>query len=243
MPRWAAIMRLPKPATVVRPLTSTAKNVLRGSRGPPPCRASRFEVKELATPESFRIDPVGHVPERPRLVAKLLRETVRVRLRASNVVALDRADELIEAREIVRDLLVALDVWPVLREEVASRGDEAEVTERVGERREVAEWIQHAVHAVADAIPDGERRQRGEHEVGSGTKAIDPEGLASIGVALLDVELPPRHVEEANDPDGRVHAEPRELAARPTNTPLQEIVHQALRHPEVVESAIESTLD
>src|SRR5439155_588612 len=79
MPRWGAIMRLPKPATVVRPLTSTAKNVLRGSRGPPPCRASRFEVKELATPESFRIDPVGHVPERPRLVAKLLRETVRVR--------------------------------------------------------------------------------------------------------------------------------------------------------------------
>src|SRR5436309_2328912 len=53
---------------------------------------------------------------------------------------------------------------------------------------------------------------------------------------------PSRHVEEANDPDGRVHAEPRELAARPTNTPLQEIVHQALRHPEVVESAIESPL-
>src|SRR5947208_4716189 len=135
MPRWAAIMRLPKPATVLRRLTMTARNLLRGGRGPPPCGASRFEVKERATPESCRIDPVGHVPERPRLVAKLLRETVRVRLRASNVVALDRDDELIEAREIVRDLLVTLDVWPVLREEVASRGDEAEVTERVGERR------------------------------------------------------------------------------------------------------------
>src|SRR2546428_380805 len=80
----------------------------------------RCEVEELATPESFRIDPVGHVPERPRLATKLLRETVRVRLRASDVVALDRDDELIEARAIVRDLLVTLDVWPVLWEEVAS---------------------------------------------------------------------------------------------------------------------------
>src|SRR2546430_419785 len=40
MPRWAAIMRLPKPTTVVRPLTKTAKNVLRG-RGASLGRAER----------------------------------------------------------------------------------------------------------------------------------------------------------------------------------------------------------
>src|SRR5207247_3563855 len=40
MPRWAAIMRLPKPTTVVRPLNSTARKVLRGRSGPPLSRPS-----------------------------------------------------------------------------------------------------------------------------------------------------------------------------------------------------------
>src|SRR2546429_431940 len=49
-------------------------------------------------------------------------------------------------------------------------------------------------------------------------------------------------VEAAGNPDRRVHAETSELTARPAKTPLQEVVHQALRHSEVVESAVESTL-
>src|SRR5207247_6526229 len=53
-----------------------------------------------------------------------------------DVVALDRDDELVEARKVVRYLLVTLDVQSVLREEIASRRDEAEVAERVGECRE-----------------------------------------------------------------------------------------------------------
>jgi len=55
------------------------------------------------------------------------------------------------------------------------------------------------------------------------------------------VELRPRDVEEADDPTSCSHRT-RELAAGPAETPLEEVVHQALRHSEVVESAIESTL-
>jgi hypothetical protein len=89
-------------------------------------------IEQLPTPEPLRIDPVGHVLERPGFAMELLCKTVRIRLRSCDVVALDRDDELVEARKVVRDLIVTLDVRPVLREEIASRGDEAEVAERVG---------------------------------------------------------------------------------------------------------------
>src|SRR5207237_888375 len=65
------------------------------------------------------------------------------------------------------------------------------------------------------------------------------DGAVEVEDAVLDFL---GDVEATDDPDRRVHAEPSELAARPTHTPLEEIVHQALRHSEVVESAIESTL-
>src|ERR1051325_5750709 len=94
------------------------------------------QIEQLPTSESLWVDPVGHVPERSGLAAELLRETVRVRLRSPDVVALDRDHELVEARKVVRDFLVTLHVRPVLREEIASRRDEAEVAERVRECRE-----------------------------------------------------------------------------------------------------------
>src|SRR5439155_2527101 len=147
------------------------------------------------------------------------------------------ADGAIEVENALLDVLEDLKVDRALVDLLDDRRPQ-----RREERCDVAEWIQHAVDAVADAVPDGERCQRGEHQVGSGTEAIESERLASIGVALFDVELRSGDIEEADDPDRRVHAEPGELATRPAKTPLEEVVHQALRHPEVGEGAIESAL-
>src|SRR6266436_3601746 len=166
-----------------------------------------------------------------------LRLARRVRLldRVAAPLKIAVANGAVEVEDAVLDVLEDLEVERALVDLLDDRRPH-----RREERCDVAEGIQQAVDAVPDAVPDGEGPQRGEHQIGSLPEAIDPERLAGIGVALLDVELRPRDVEEADDPDGRVHAEPRELAARPAETPLEEVVDQALRHPEVLESAIES---
>src|SRR5881409_3683323 len=130
------------------------------------------------------------------------------------------ADGAVEVEDAVLDVLEDLKVERALVDLLDDRQ-----SRRCKERYDVPEWIQQAVDAVPDAVPDGEGRQRGEHEVGSGTEAIDAERLAGIGVALLDVELRPRDVEEADDSDRRVGAETSELAARPAKTPLEQVVH------------------
>src|SRR5213080_155392 len=168
-----------------------------------------------------------------------LRLARRVRLldRAAAPLQVAVANGAVEVEDAVLDVLEDLKVERALVDLLDDRNPR-----RRQERCDVAEWIQQAVDAVPDAVPNGEGLQRGKHQVGPGTETIDAEGLAGIGVALLDVELRPCDVEEADHPDRRVHAETSELTARPAKTPLQEAVHQALRHSEVVESAIESTL-
>src|SRR5437867_6603233 len=161
----------------------------------------------------------------------------RVRLldRAPAPLQIAVANGAVEIEHAVLDVLEDLKVERALVDLLDDRH-----RRRREERRDVAEWIHQAVDAVPDAVPDGEGFQRGEHEVGSGTQAIEPERLAGIGVALFDVELRPRDIEEADDPDGRVQAEPDELAPRPAKTSLEKVVQQTLRHAEVVEGAIEA---
>src|SRR5436190_24208770 len=110
------------------------------------------------------------------------------------------------------------------------------------ERRDVPERIQQTVNAVADTVTDGEWLEGGEHEVRSGAEAVYSECLAGVGVALVDVELRLRDVEEADDTDRRVHAEAPKLASRAPEPTLEKVVHQPPRHAEVVEGAIERPL-
>src|SRR5207247_2622513 len=114
-----------------------------------------------------------------------LRLARRVRLldRAAAPLQIAVANGAVEIEDAVLDVLEDLEVERALVDLLDDRR-----SHRREERCDVAEWIQQAVDAVPDAVPDGERCQRGEHEVGSGTEAIDPERLAGIGVALLDVE-------------------------------------------------------
>src|SRR5207247_2191122 len=139
-----------------------------------------------------------------------LRLACRVRLldRAAAPLKIAVANGAVEVEDAVLDVLEDPEVERALVFLLDDRRPH-----RREERCDVAEWIQQAVDAVAYAVPDGERRQRGEHQVGSGTEAVDPERLAGIGVALLDVELRPCDVEEAGDPDCRGQAETRELRA------------------------------
>src|SRR5207247_8372595 len=71
-------------------------------------KVRRAQGEQLPTSESLRIDPVGHVPERSGLATELLRKTVRIRLRSCVIAALDRDEELVEAREVIRDPFVTL---------------------------------------------------------------------------------------------------------------------------------------
>src|SRR5207247_4190588 len=150
-----------------------------------------------------------------------LRLARRVRLldRAATLLQVTVADGAVEVENAVLHVLEDLKVERALVHLLDDRHPS-----RSKERCDVAEWIQQAVDAVPDAVSHGEGRQRGKHQIGSGTEPIDPERLAGIGIALLDVELHPGDIEETDDPDRRVHAETSELAARPTNASLQEIV-------------------
>src|SRR6266478_4179104 len=168
-----------------------------------------------------------------------LRLARRVRLldRAAAPLQVAVANGAVEVEDAVLDVLEDLEVERAVVDLLDDRRPH-----RREEGCDKVEWIHQAVDAVPDAVPNGERCQRGEHQVGSGTEAIESERLASIGVALLDVELRSGDIEEADVSFRRVHPAPGELTARPAKTPLEEVVHQALRHPEVVEGAIESAL-
>src|SRR5712691_8488057 len=48
------------------------------------------------------------------------------------------------------------------------------------ERNEIVERIHGAVHAPADAVADRHRPEQREHQVGTGPRAPDPEGLAEV---------------------------------------------------------------
>src|SRR5207247_2435984 len=58
----------------------------------------------------------------------------------------------------------------------------------------------------------------------------------------VDVELRLRDIEEAEHTDRGVHAEARNFATRAAEATLEKVVHQAPRHAEVVEGAIEPPL-
>src|SRR5207247_2297939 len=87
-------------------------------------------IYSLSLHDALPISPV---------LAQLVRETAGVRLRARDVVGLDGHHQLIETGEIVGVLLVTLDEGLILRQQIASRRDEAELVHRVRERRDGAE--------------------------------------------------------------------------------------------------------
>src|SRR2546425_1533185 len=155
-----------------------------------------------------------------------LRLACRVRLldRAAAPLKIAVADGAVEVEDAVLDVLEDLKVERALVDLLDDRHPH-----RREERCGKVEWIQQAVDAVPDAVPDGERRQRGEHQVGSGTEAIESERLASIGVALFDVELRSGDIEEADDPDRRVHAEPGELRSEEHTSELQSLAYLVCR--------------
>src|SRR5689334_18943417 len=132
------------------------------------------------------------------------------------------ADCAVEVEHAVLDVLEDLEVERALVHLLhdRDRGRREERDEQVPER------IEHAVHAVADAVTDGERLERREHEVWPGAEAVYAERLAGTGVALLDVEPGLRDVDEADHADRGVQTEARELATRATESTLEQVVHE-----------------
>ena len=147
------------------------------------------------------------------------------------------ADGAVEVEGTVLDVLEELEVQGALVDLLHDRHPR-----RREERRDVPDRIEESVHAVPDAVTDGERLEAGEHEVRPGAPAVHAEGLAGVGVAAVDVELRLRDIEEADHTDRGVHAEARDFATRAAEATLEKVVHQAPRHAEVVEGAIEPPL-
>src|SRR5437870_9008122 len=144
-----------------------------------------------------------------------LRLARRVRLldRAAAPLQIAVANGAVKIEDAVLDVLEDLEVERALVDLLDDRRPRGR-----DERCDVAEWIQQAIDAVPDAVPDGQRCQRGEHEVGSGTEAIDRARLAGSGVAPLDVEQRTRDVDDAEHYARRVPSGARHLASRPAQT-------------------------
>src|SRR5947207_5651309 len=147
------------------------------------------------------------------------------------------ADGAVEVEGTVLDVLEELEVQGALVDLLHDRHPR-----RREERRDVPDRIEESVHAVPDAVTDGERLEAGKHGVRPVDPAVQAEGLAGVGVAAVDVELRLRDIEEADHTDRGVHAEARDFATRAAEATLEKVVHQAPRHAEVVEGAIEPPL-
>src|SRR5262245_9408393 len=163
---------------------------------------------------------------------------VRLLDRATAPLEVAVPDGAVEIEHAVLDVLEDLEVERalvhLLHDRDRSRGEERD--------EHVPQWIEYAIHAVADAVTDGQRLERREHEVRPGPEAVHAERLAGVGIALLDVKRALRDVDEADHTDRGVHAEARELATGATESTLEQVVHETFRHAEVVEGAIECAL-
>src|SRR6185503_13663033 len=109
-------------------------------------------------------------------------------------------------------------------------------------RHEPVDRIEKDIGDISAEIPDRERLQKWEDEVGTRRHAIETQRLTEVLVRRHEVDFLGQ-IEKTRIADGRIEQEAPRLDAGAFHLSLEDIVQEPLREPQIVENVAEADLN